>query len=55
MCSGAAIMRFESSALMLDFPAYTRTSSMANKLDPAAPTKGVENVDWEMWKSAYQN
>jgi len=37
MCPGASIMRFESSALVLDIPAYTWTSLMANKLDLAAP------------------
>jgi hypothetical protein len=45
MFPGASIMRFDSSALMLDFLAYLRNSSIANKLDPAAPSKGLENVD----------
>jgi hypothetical protein len=45
MCPGASIMRFEISALVLDFPAYTRTSSTANKLDPSVPSKGLENGD----------
>jgi hypothetical protein len=45
MCPGASIMRFETSAPVLDFPAYTRTSSIANKLDPPAQSKDLENVD----------
>jgi hypothetical protein len=45
-------MQFGSSALVLDFPAYTRTSSVSKKLDPAAEFKGLENTDWEMYKTA---
>jgi len=40
---GECIMRFESSALVLDIPAYTRTSLISNKLDPAAEFKGLKN------------
>jgi len=33
---------------VLHFPAYTRTSSIANKLDPAALSKSLENVERKM-------
>jgi hypothetical protein len=66
----ASIMWFNSSALVLDFTAYTRNSyvpkdgsskelgqltSVAKQLDPAAQSSGCENVEWEMQLPAYQN
>jgi hypothetical protein len=48
MCPGASIMRFETSSLVLDFPAHIRTSSMADKLEPAAQSKGLKKVERKM-------
>jgi hypothetical protein len=45
MYPGSSIMRFEISALVLNLAAQTRTSSVAKKLETAAPSKGHENVD----------
>jgi len=44
-----SFMRFEKSGLVLNFPAYTRTSTLVNKLDPATQSKGLEIVDRKVY------
>jgi len=52
MCTELPLCNSGAQPLLLDFPAYTRTSSVSKKLDPAAEFKGLENTDWEMYKTA---